>query len=235
LRRLAEATGLHILTNTGYYNAAGGKFLPGHAKEESADALAARWVTEWTEGIEGTGIRPGFIKIGVDRGPLPEISRKLVQAAARAHRASGLTIAAHTGDGAAALEEIDILEEEGVSPSAFIWVHAQSERDGSFHKRAAERGAWVEFDGVGPDSIARHVELVGALKAAGRLDRVLVSHDAGWYAVAEPGGGKLRPYDTLSTAFLPALRDTGFPEDDMRRLTVENPREAFTLRVRSRT
>ena len=29
-------------------------------------------------GIEGTGIRPGFVKIGVDAGPLSEIDRKLV-------------------------------------------------------------------------------------------------------------------------------------------------------------
>jgi phosphotriesterase-related protein len=69
LKRLSEATGLHLLTNTGFYNAGDGKYLPDFAKEASADQLAERWVKEWKEGIEDTEIRPGFIKIGMDRGP----------------------------------------------------------------------------------------------------------------------------------------------------------------------
>jgi predicted metal-dependent phosphotriesterase family hydrolase len=42
LRRLARATGLNIITNTGYYNAGGGKYLPDYARAESADQLADR-------------------------------------------------------------------------------------------------------------------------------------------------------------------------------------------------
>jgi len=232
LARLAEATGLRILTNTGYYNANGGQHLPEHARRESAEALADRWTAEWEDGIDGTGIRPGFIKIGVDRGPLPETSRKLVRAAALTHKRTGLTIAAHTGDGAAALEELDLLKNENVDPSAFIWVHAQNERDRSIHEQVAARGAWVEFDGLGPNRVDRHLELVRAMKEAGRLDRVLLSHDAGWYRVGEPGGGRYRPHDTLFEAFLPALSEAGFTERERRRLIVTNPAEAFAIRVR---
>src|SRR6185503_368612 len=65
LKRLSQATGLNILTNTGYYGAAGNKFLPKHAFTESAGQLAARWVAEWRDGIDGSGIRPGFMKLGV--------------------------------------------------------------------------------------------------------------------------------------------------------------------------
>ncbi|HEY8504208.1 MAG TPA: hypothetical protein VIL46_06465, partial [Gemmataceae bacterium] len=63
---------------------------------------------------------------------------------------------------------------------------------------------------------------------------VLLSHDAGWYHVGEPNGGRFRPYDTLFTDFLPALRKAGFTAAEVRRLTVDNPREAFTIRVRLR-
>jgi phosphotriesterase-related protein len=66
LRALSESSGVTILTNTGYYGAAQDKFLPAHAFSESAEALADRWVREWESGIDGTDIRPGFIKIGVD-------------------------------------------------------------------------------------------------------------------------------------------------------------------------
>ena len=190
LRRLSEASGLNILTPTGYYGAGRGKFLPDHARAESADELASRWLREWREGIEGTGIRPGFIKLGADAGPLPEVHRKLVRAAARTHLASGLTIAAHSGDGVAALEALEILRKEGLDGPAFIWVHANAEADRRLHARAAEAGAWVEFDGIGPKEVGRHVDLVRSMKEAGQLGRVLLSHDAGWYHVGEPGGGE---------------------------------------------
>jgi phosphotriesterase-related protein len=42
LRRLSEASGLHIVTNTGYYGAGQDKYLPVHAFDESAERLAER-------------------------------------------------------------------------------------------------------------------------------------------------------------------------------------------------
>jgi phosphotriesterase-related protein len=234
LRRLAEASGLKLLTNTGYYGAVQGKYLPAHARTESAGQLAARWLAEWADGIEGTGIRPGFVKIGVDAGRLTEVNRKLVQAAARVHGESGLTVAAHTGDGVAALDELKVFTAEGAAGHAFIWVHAQNEKDPALHARAAEQGAWVEFDGVGPQTVKRHVELVRAMKANGYLGQVLLSHDAGWYHVGTPGGGTFRSYDTLFTELIPALKEAGFTDAEVKRLTVDNPREAFAVRVRAR-
>jgi phosphotriesterase-related protein len=232
LKRLSQASGLHILTNTGYYGARAGQFLTKHALTETADQLAARWIAEWTGGIEDSGVRPGFIKIGVDKGPLNETSRKLVRAAARTHLKSGLTIACHTGDGAAAMEEMELLREEGVDASAWIWVHAQNEVDRTLFEWAAARGGWVEFDGVGPDSIERHVELVSYMKERGRLNRVLISQDAGWYSVGEPGGGKFRPYTSIFEQFLPSLAKAGFSREEIHTLMAKNPAEAFTVRVR---
>ena len=232
LKRLSEAAGLHILTNTGYYGARDDTFLPPHAFTESPDQLAARWIREWEDGIDGTGIRPGFMKIGVDGGALSDVDRKLVQAAARTHRKTGLTIAAHTGPAEAAFEELAVLDREGVDPSAWIWVHAHAERDMTRHVEAAQRGAWVEFDGLRPDRIERHVALAANMKEHGALHRTLISHDAGWYRVGEPSGGTFRPYDTLFTAFLPALKNTGFTDAEIHQVLVTNPAEAFAVRVR---
>lgn len=232
LQRLARASQLQLLTNTGYYGAQQNKFLPEHAFNESADQLAARWIRDWRQGIDDTGVRPGFIKIGVDAGKLSEIHRRLVRASARLHLSSGLTIAAHTGNGMAALDELAVLREEGVGSSAFIWVHAQNESNSDLHVRAAEAGAWVEFDGIAAQSIPRHLELVKNLKSRGLLRCVLLSHDAGWYHVGEPQGGNYRPYETLFTQFIPALKSEGFGEIEIRQLLVENPREAFSIRVR---
>ncbi len=230
LKRLSEASGVHILSNTGYYGAAQDKHLPAHAFDETAEQLAARWVRECERGIDGTGIKPAFMKIGVDGSPLSAIDARLVRAAALAHRDTGVPIASHTTTGAAALEELDLLEAAAVPLSAFIWVHAHAERDETFHTRAARRGAWVEFDGISPATVARHVALVGRMKAEGLLGHVLVSHDAGWYRVGEPGGGEFRPYDTLFTTFIPALEKSGFGGAEIRQLLVDNPRRALHRR-----
>ncbi len=230
LRRLSEASGLHILSNTGYYGAAKDKHLPRHAFTETADQLAARWTREFERGIDGTPIKPAFMKIGVDEAPLSDVDRKLVRAAAMTSRSTGLPIASHTDTGLAAMAELEILDGDDVPASRFIWVHAQSERDTAFHTRAAKAGAWVEFDGISDSSIDRHVELVTRMKAQGLLGRVLVSHDAGWYRVGEAGGGQFRPYDTLFTRFVPALTAAGVTRDEVSQLLVDNPRQALESR-----
>lgn len=234
LRRLADASGVQLLVSTGYYGAREDQHLPRHAFTEPADSLAARWIREWTTGIDGTGIRPGFIKIGVDAGPLRGIDRTLIQAAARTHLRTGLTIAAHTGPAAAALDQLAVLEDEGVDPSAWIWVHAQAEDDSTVHVRAARSGAWISFDGLASENVGRYVARVAFMRAEGLLHRVLVSHDAGWYHVGESGGGAFRPYEPLFTDFLPALEAAGFTDDEIHRLIALNPAQAYAVRVRAR-
>lgn len=233
LQRLSGATGLNIVTNTGYYGARKHAFVPAHAYKESAAQLAGRWTREFERGIDGSKIKPGLIKIGVDAGPLSEINAKLVSAAALTHLRTGLTIGAHTAGGLAAMQQLDILEKLGVSPKAFIWIHAQSEKDKEFHVRAAKRGCWVEFDniGVGSGSVERHLDLVKSFADAELLDRALISMDAGWYHIGEPGGGNYRGYESLFTEFLPALRKD-LSEAQVEQLIVRNPQEALALRVR---
>ena len=113
LKTLSDSSGLNIITNTGYYGAGNNKFIPGYAFLETAEQLASRWITEWNEGIDGTGIKPGFIKIGVDTGVLSEMHRKLITAAALTHLKTGLVIASHTGPSIPAFEQIAILQNRG--------------------------------------------------------------------------------------------------------------------------
>lgn len=217
LRRLSDAAGIEIWSNTGLYAAANYKHLPAFARSESAEQLAKRWLLETREAW-----RPKFIKIGVNRSPLPELDRKLVSAAGIVSRETGLTIASHTGDGAAALEQLAILTDLGVKASKFVWVHAQNERDHELHRKAARSGAWVEFDGISPKTIAWHLECVRFMTDNGLLGRTLVSQDSGWYHVGEPGGGDFRGYTYVYTDFLPRLSAA-----EVATLMWENPRTAF--------
>jgi len=84
MRRLAEATGVEIWINTGLYGAASHKYVPGWAREAPAAELARRWIGEAARGVDG--VKPRFIKTGVNKAPLHELDRKLVRAAAIASR-----------------------------------------------------------------------------------------------------------------------------------------------------
>lgn len=233
LQRLAQASGLQILTNTGLYGAQRGKFLPDYVARETAEQLARRWTDEFQRGIDETGIRPGFIKIGVNDGPLADHDRKLVEAAALTHRATGLTIAAHTGDAAAAQEELAIIRAAEVHPGAFIWVHAQGKGTEN-HLQLARAGAWVEIDGISKDNYADYAQQVRALRDEGLLDRVLVSCDAGWYRVGEPGGGAYRSHAVLLERFVPALKELSFSETEVQQLLMSNPARAFAVVINSK-
>jgi phosphotriesterase-related protein len=226
LARLSRVTGLNIITNTGWYKE---PYLPASAWTLSADKLAAKWIAEIEEGIGHTGIKAGFIKIAVNPGPLIPIQRKIVTAAARTSKRTGAVIASHTVSGVAALEQLDILEREGVDPSSFIYVHADGEADWKYHLEVAKRGAWVEFDSISPGSAAKRLEMIRRMLNHGYEDNLLLSQDAGWYNVGDVGGGKIRGFAYLVEKFLPALRTVGVNQKLIEKLTVTNPARAFAI------
>ncbi len=229
LREISRRSNVTILTNTGYYGAAHDRYVPSYAFGETADQIAARWVREWVYGIDDTGVRPGFIKTAVDEGQLSEIDRKLIIAAAKTHLQTGLTIQTHTGNNWAAVQEIvSILQQEGVHPNAWIWVHAHQEQDSTRLAQAADQGAWVSLDGIAAESGAHILQLILALKERSHLAHVLLSHDGDSYF----GDGEFRPYDYLFTDFIPQLEQAGLSNDEIRQLTVDNPCRAFTVGVR---
>ena len=241
LQQLAQQSGVQLITNTGYYGAADDRYVPDHAYQESAEAIARRWINEFEQGIDDTGVRPGFIKIALDGGPVSQIDAKLLRAAALAHAATGLTIACHTGDNPeGAQTALAILKEEKVNPTAWIWTHANKVETIDALLPAARAGAWISLDGVRetqkPDStsppedevMARHVHYLKTLKQQGFLRQILLSHDGNSF----PRGGPIRPYDAIFTTLLPRLEEEGFTSSEVWQLLVANPARAFTIRKR---
>lgn len=229
LKSLSEKSGIQILTNTGFYGAVGGKYLPDFVQSETDEQLAGRWIDEFENGIEDTGIKPGFIKISVNEADiLSEIDQKLVRAAAITHLKTGLTIASHTGTWKTAAQEVKILQEMGVEPSEFVWVHAQAEEDFDNYRKAAEMGVWISLDGIGW-AIDPYVERLLFAKEKGILGNILISHDAGWYDPAKVGGGDFQPFTNIFEKLIPILNEKGFTEKDWNQLLRFNPNNAFGL------
>jgi predicted metal-dependent phosphotriesterase family hydrolase len=232
LKRLSDVVSINMLTTTGYYGAVNEKFVPKHAYSETAQQLADRWINEWNDGIEGTSIKPGLIKTSTDKGPLTPVQRKLIQAAGITHLATGLTIAIHSGNGDAAFEQLEILKEQRVSPSARIWVHAQNELNKEMHIKAGKLKTWVSFDGVNPDTLQTNLDHLKTMKESNLLEQVLVSQDSGWYNVGDPKGGNFKPYTCVVTQFIPLLHQNGFTQNEIDLLFKKNPAKAFAIKVR---
>ena len=231
LEKLAQKTGLRIITNTGLYGARNNKFLPKYARESSAESLAKIWINEFRHGIEGTSIKPGFIKIGVDKAEtLSPLHQKLIQAAAITHLETGLTIASHTGKALGLWPQLKTLKDMGVSPEAFIWVHAQAEDNNDVYLKAAKLGCWISFDGFNADW-EKYIEKILFAKKNGILDRILISHDAGWYD-PQKNNQTIQPYSTIFKKLYPELKSHGFTDEEFNQLVSINPSRAFTIEIK---
>ncbi len=232
LKMLADSSGLQIITNTGYYGAADNKYLPYNTYIENAATIAKRWTNEFTYGIDSIDVKPGFIKIGVETGSLSGLHEKLIRAAALTHLETGLTIASHTLYAIPAFDQIAVLQSMGVSPEAFIWVHAQAEENKDKYIEAAKLGAWISLDGLKDENLNEYLLMLNKMKEADLLNKVLISHDAGWYSPGEENGGNFRSYSTLFGKFIPYLKKQGYTDEEVEQLVVKNPIEAFSIKVR---
>lgn len=232
LEKIANKTGIKIITNTGLYGAQNNKFIPEYVQEITAESLAEKWINEYQDGIDGTSIRPGFIKIGIDSADsLNTIHQKLVKSAALTHLKTGLTIASHTGNAIGLWPQLDILKETGVSPDAFIWVHAQTENNNDSYLKAAKLGCWISLDGLGWE-LEKHVEKILFAKRNGFLDRILISHDSGWFD-PQKENQTIMPYTNIFKKLYPELKSRGFTDDEFKLLTMVNPPKAFSIKVRN--
>lgn len=229
LKILSEKTGMYFVTNTGLYSAYNGKYIPEELQKKTAEELAAIWIDEAKNGIEGTGVFPGFIKISVNPGSLTNLNRKIVKAACLTHKETGLVIMSHTGPAVSAYEQLEILKENGVAPSAFIWTHANNETDREKLLKAARMGVFIAFDGFAPDKVDEYVDFILFMKKHGQLQQLLISHDAGWYSPGEPDGGNFRGYTDIETHLIPALENVGIAQFDIYQLLIKNPQNAFGI------
>ncbi len=226
LSQVSLESGLPVVVPTGVYGRA--NFAPPEHRNMSEDELTELFINEIREGIDGTGIKAGFIKIATGNGPMTALEEKLLRAAGRAARETGAAIASHTPRGSNATRQADILE--SISPAIrLIWVHAQNESNRGLQHQLAGRGVFIEFDSLGwnPGQDSTFITAIKELLAAGYGDRILLSHDAGWYRPGQRNGGTQMPYTYLVETFIPKLRNSGVDNEAIRMITETNPIRAF--------
>jgi predicted metal-dependent phosphotriesterase family hydrolase len=234
LTELSERTGLHIVMGCGWYR---GAYYPAEAliDRRSVDDLADELVREATDGVGGTGVRPGIIgEIGTDKPWISPSEERVHRAAARASVRTGLAITTHAVMSAVGLAQLRVFEEEGVDPARVVVGHADSYPILDHYLEVLGRGASIEFDFLGMSftPTERHGEeriagLVVELLGRGFGGQLLLSQDVCHDSQLKRYEGN--GYVHLHEAFLPRLRALGVSDPEIDRLTIDNPRRILAL------
>lgn len=248
LRRIAENTGVHIVASTGLYVE---DTWPEYYRRMSAAQFREFLYHEINHGIGDTGIFPGHIKAAYEV-PSHQLDDYL-GAAALVSRETGLSLQVHLGPDVTPDEVrhnvLQPLLRGGCIPGKTILCHVQLlmgvlsieqlvDHPGSIpfdihlHRELLKMGFILSFTPLGfeadnePLGIAHYPDwytLAGmvALIREGYAGQVVVGNDVFTKLATRRGGGE--GYRRMIDFIVPALKKCGVSEQDVRRVTIENP------------
>jgi phosphotriesterase-related protein len=233
-KRVADETGLNIILATGVYTY---DYVPQFLANRDEDAVAAIYVHEIENGIQGTGIKAAFIKCAADAPGLTPTIEKLHRAAARASKQTGRPIMAHSRPASGTgLEQMRIFEEEGVDPAKVQIAHTGDTDDLDYIDRLLDTGCWIGMDRYGLDIFLptdRRNTTVLALLDRGCADRMFLSQDycstIDWFPREVEAYLKANEVPKWSMTFLfeeviPDLKERGMTDEQLNQIMVENPK-----------
>ena len=225
LVRLAQQSGMNILAVTGHLDAE-------RAGEMGVSRLAALFVRELREGMDGGAARASLIRTGAGGAALTAAALRHQAAAAAASNLTGAPIMLRTGRGPGqALSQVDHLLGEGV-PGGRIRIEHCLALDLRTAAALAERGVWLSADRFCCDRPARLARLARLLRE-GYAGRMLLSADLSGDPPGDAGEVLAQdgvPYGWLhlKLSVFKALSDRGVDADLLFRIAGENPKRFFT-------
>ena len=165
-----------------------------------------------------------------------EDERKYLRAVSQAHQRTGLPIFTHTEhDGCApcALEQLDLMESQGVDVAHLCIGHLTDikpgvEPLGQTAKAIAARGAFLGFDTVGHEMsassipAAHKVRYVLDILDAGYEDNLLLAADFSQSRQLKSNWG--HGFSTVLMQFAPKLKYAGVDDVTLHKILVDNPR-----------
>lgn len=241
LVEIARQTGAHIIAVTGFHKPMYYDDLH-WIYHYSVDQIAELLIEECEVGmdrysyngplVERLEAKAGVLKGASDYNVIKPVSKKLLEAVAIAHQATGVPIATHTEHGTCGLEQIELLAKLGVDPKNVIICHMDRNPDLYLHKELAATGCFMEFDNASrikyhPDS--HGVELILGLMTAGHEKQLLLGTDFALRSYWKTyGGGPGMSH--LLASFVPRLRAEGISEEQMNLMLRVNPADAYSLK-----
>jgi phosphotriesterase-related protein len=235
LKRIASASGVHIVASGGFYMQ---RNYPADIAAKTADQIADDLAHDARAQRFGA-----FGEIGQQGGVLTDDEKKVFTAVAKAQVRTGLPIFTHNAYSGvrvanppipmdAALKQLDVLEAGGadVKHVAIGHVCCLDDPKAEIAQQLAKRGVFVGFDRVGINAIIpdeKRVAMILAFLEAGQVDHLLLSSDfANGRSLKKNGGPGI---GLTVTAFAPMLAKAGVSDATLRHILVDNPRRFLAV------
>ena len=230
MSRIAEETGVQLVASTGIYAY---HYVPPHFHNRDIDYMADQFVRDFEVGIQGTDIKPAFLKCCTDHQGVTEDVEKVLRATARASNRTGRPIMTHShpqsGQG---LAQMKVFEEEGVPPERVLIGHTGDTDSLDYIEELLSHGPYIGMDRYGLDIILpteQRNSTVVELASRGYAERMMLSQDAcctiDWFP--EEMVEQMAPNWTMTYVLdeiVPALKQSGVSDEQVDLMMVEAPR-----------
>jgi phosphotriesterase-related protein len=228
IEEVAKKSGVNVVVATGTW-----LDIPRSFATSTPDEIAPLYIRELTEGIQGTGIKAGVIKVA-NEPDVSEAGETILRAAARAHHATGAPIYTHTmaqnrvGD-----RQVEIFVDEGVDLNRVCIGHSNDSTDVGYLNGLMDKGVWLGLDRYPGQGVTwqERTKVLYELIETGYGTRLMLSHD---WSVASTMMTKERlaerplhnpdNYLFITRNVLPMLLDLGATQDQIDDLMINNPR-----------
>src|SRR4051812_17024869 len=240
MQRVANETGVKLVACTGIYTY---DFLPHYFQNRSEDQMAALFVADIVDGIQGTDAKAAFIKCAADEpGVTPNIE-KVHRAAARASVQTGAPIMAHSRPASqTGPRQLEIFLEEGVDPAKIQIAHCGDTDDVAYIEGLLAQGVYAGLDRYGLPMFLpndRRNATTAELLRRGHAEQLFIAQDycatIDWFTPeavemliaqgAVEGWSMTLVFDEI----LPELREQGaFTDEHFRTIFVDNAKRWLT-------
>ena len=240
LEEVSRKSGMQIVVCTGHW------LDPSRSMNaRTVEELTELFVREIERGIEGTDIKAGVIKVA-NGNTIDPFGEKLLRAAARASKATGVPITTHSpGASRVGDKQADIFENEGLPPSKVCIGHTDNS-PADYQMGLVKRGYYLGMDQLprgGPAPPGTPLQQPGALSwdqryaqiktlvDGGFADRIMLGNDHSIGMSLQPTAADAarlaqNPDGVLfvSRKAVPALKKIGVTDQAIRTMTIDAPR-----------
>ena len=209
----------------------------------SIEQIAQLMIEDITKGIDyydytGPIVRrseakASVIKVSTSYGCITEFEKRVIHAAALAQAETQVAISTHTQIGTMGIEQVELLKKFGANPEKIIVGHLQRNPDIWYHKKVADSGVSLMYDGgfrakYAPDST--RMTLIKEMIDSGYQSQIVLGVDAGHASYQKAyGGGAGIDYDV--SVFIPRMREEGISNSAIKDLTINNPARLFSIKA----
>jgi phosphotriesterase-related protein len=226
---VSRKSGMQIVVCTGQ------RLFPPELSDRTTTELTEFFIKEIEQGIDDTGIKAGVIKAATVSEGVTVFEERVLRAAARASRATGVPIETHSNSRLrGGIKQAEVFEAEGVSPARVSIGHSDDTDDMDYLIGLAKRGYTLGMDhafwGMAPGAALpwqKRVESIKRLIDAGFVDKIFFSND---WVHGDVERERVNPEGMLFTIrkTIPYLKQLGVSEQQIQAIAIENPKRFFS-------